>query len=135
MCGERRAALLGVASGLGFAFTAALMKEALQVMRQDPHALLVSWPAYAMVAAGLCSLFLLQNALQSGTLVAVQPALNVADPVASIGFGVALFGDDIRLGAWSVLEVLGIALILYGSVRLAQSPPIRRHEGLTPLDG
>jgi hypothetical protein len=132
--GESRAAVLGVAAGLGFSFTAALMKQATQVLAEDPYSLLASWPAYAMVAAGLCSLFLLQNAFQSGTLVAVQPALNVSDPVASIGYGVGLFGEDIRLGGWSVLEVLGIGLILYGSVRLAQSPPIHRHEQVRSSD-
>lgn len=127
--GVTRATILGVASGLGFAFTAALMKEAVRVGERDPFVLLVSWPGFAMVAAGLCSLFLLQNALHSGTLVAVQPALNVTDPVASIAYGVGLFGETIRLGGWVALEVLGIAMILYGSVRLAQSPPIRHHEG------
>jgi drug/metabolite transporter (DMT)-like permease len=130
--GVVRATLLGVASGLGFAFTAALMKEAVRVGERDPYVLLISWPGFAMVAAGLFSLFLLQNALHAGTLVAVQPALNVSDPVASIAYGVGLFGEEIRLGSWAVLEVLGIGLILYGSVRLAQSPPIRRHERVTP---
>lgn len=129
--GESRAAVLGVAAGLGFAFTAALMKEATKILKDHPYSLPTSWSAYAMVAAGLCSLFLLQNALQSGTLVAVQPALNVSDPVASIGYGVGLFGETIRWGPWWVLEALGIGLILYGSVRLAQSPPIRRHEHVT----
>lgn len=131
--GVIRATLLGVAAGFGFAFAAALMKEAVRVLEHEPHALLVSWPAYAMVATGLFSLFLLQNALYSGTLVAVQPALNVSDPVASIAYGVGLFGEEIRLGGWAVLEVLGIGLILYGSIRLAQSPLIRGHAGVTPL--
>ncbi|WP_187234156.1 DMT family transporter [Actinomadura sp. HBU206391] len=133
--GERRATVLGVASGLGFAFTAALMKQATEVLAEDPRALLTSWPVYAMVAAGLCSLLLLQLALQAGTLVTIQPALNVTDPVASIAYGVGLFGEQIRLGAWVVPEVMGIGLILYGSVGLAQSAPIRRHEHVTPLDG
>ncbi|GAA2076345.1 DMT family transporter [Actinomadura alba] len=130
--GEGRAVVLGVAAGLGFAFTAALMKEATKVLAEDPYSLLTSWPAYAMVAAGLCSLLLLQYALRSGTLVAVQPALNVSDPVASIAYGVGLFGEEIRLEAWAVPEVVGVGLILYGSIRLAQSPPLRRHEPVTP---
>lgn len=125
--GVRRAAVFGVAAGLGFAFTAALMKETTHILIEHSYSVLTSWPVYAMVAAGLYSLFLLQNALQSGTLVAVQPALNVCDPVASIGYGVGLFGERIRMGPWWVLEALGIGLILLGSVRLAQSPPIRRH--------
>ncbi|MCO6009775.1 DMT family transporter [Actinoallomurus purpureus] len=132
--GVARAMLLGIASGLGFAFTAALMKEATEVLSAGVVAVLTSWSVWAMVAAGLGSLFLLQNALHSGTLVAVQPALNVSDPVASIAYGVGLFGEEIRLGGWSVLEVLGVGLILYGSARLAQSPPIRRHAEVNPSD-
>jgi hypothetical protein len=123
--GPGRATLLGVASGLGFAFTAALMKDATEILSKGAGVVLTSWSVWAMVAAGLGSLFLLQNALHSGTLVAVQPALNVSDPVASIAYGVGLFGEDIRLGGWVALELLGVGLILYGSVRLAQSSPIR----------
>jgi hypothetical protein len=81
-----------------------------------------------MILAGLVSLFLLQNAFQSGPLVAVQPALTVADPVASIGYGVGLFGETIRLGAWSLLEISAVGLIVYGSALLSQSPPLRRHK-------
>jgi hypothetical protein len=124
--GIGRAVLLGASAGLGFSFTAALMKEAVTQLAQQPTALLTTWPVYGMVVAGLVSLFLLQNALHSGTLVAVQPALTISDPIASIGYGVALFGETIRLGGWVVLELVGLGLIVYGSVRLAQSPPLRQ---------
>jgi drug/metabolite transporter (DMT)-like permease len=124
--GVGRAVLLGASAGLGFAFTAALMKEAVTELREQPAALLTTWPLYGMVLAGLISLFLLQNALQSGTLVAVQPALTISDPIASIGYGVGLFGETIRLGPWVLPELAGIGLIVYGSLRLAQSPPLRR---------
>jgi drug/metabolite transporter (DMT)-like permease len=133
LSGAGRAAVLGVAAGLGFSFTAALMKEVTRVLPKGPAVLLTSWPVYAMVGAGLISLFLLQLALQN-TLVVVQPALNVSDPVASIAYGVGLFGEKIRLGGWSVLEILGVGLILYGSARLAASPPIRHHSDLTTPD-
>lgn len=125
--GPARATLLGVASGLGFAFTATVMKDATRFLSGDAAQLLVTWPMYAMVGAGLASVYLLQNALQSGTLVAVQPALNVSDPVASIAYGVALFDENIRLGAWVVPELVGIGMIFFGSMRLAQAPQIRRY--------
>ncbi|GLZ12925.1 membrane protein [Actinomadura sp. NBRC 104425] len=125
--GPRRAVLLAVASGLGFSFTAALMKEATLAIPGGAVAVLTSWALYAMVAAGLASLVLLQDALRSGTLVAVQPGLNVTDPVASIAYGVGLFGESIRLGGWAVPELLGIGLILYGSIHLAR--PLRDHDG------
>ncbi|GLX01408.1 DMT family transporter [Microtetraspora sp. NBRC 16547] len=126
--GPYRAALLGITSGLGFAFTAALMKESTRLFDTERAAVLTTWPVWAMVAAGLFSVFVLQNALQSGNLVVVQPTLNVSDPVASIGLGVALFGESIRLGPWMVFELIGVGLIFYGSVRLAQSPHVRQDD-------
>jgi drug/metabolite transporter (DMT)-like permease len=130
MTGAARAVILGLSAGLGFSFTAALMKQTVTELAGRPSTLLTTWPMYGMVLAGLVSLFLLQNAFQSGTLVAVQPALTVSDPVASIGYGVGLFGETIRLGLWSALELLAIGLIVYGSARLAQSAPLRPQEGV-----
>jgi hypothetical protein len=45
--------------------------------------------------------------------------------VASIGYGVGLFGESIRLGLWSALELTAIGLIICGSAWLAQSPALR----------
>ncbi|MEV7803185.1 DMT family transporter [Microbispora sp. NPDC088329] len=123
--GPARAVLLGAAAGLGFAYTAVLMKRTVEDLPAGVRTLAGSWSLYAMVAAGLCSLFLLQNALHSGPLVAVQPALTVTDPVASTAYGVAMFGEDIRTGPWVLPELSGMALILYGSVLLSRSAPIR----------
>ncbi|WP_169946725.1 DMT family transporter [Microbispora sp. H11081] len=124
--GLARAVLLGVAAGLGFAYTAVLMKRTVEELPGGVWALAGSWSLWAMVAAGLCSLFLLQNALQSGPLVAVQPALTVTDPVASTAYGVAMFGEDIRTGPWVLPELTGMALILYGSVLLSRYAPLRK---------
>ncbi|WP_169982599.1 DMT family transporter [Microbispora sp. H10836] len=124
--GAARAVLLGMAAGLGFAYTAVLMKRTVDELPAGARTLAGSWSLWAMVAAGLCSLFLLQNALHSGPLVAVQPALTVTDPVASTAYGVAMFGEDIRTGPWVVPELTGMALILYGSVLLSRYAPLRR---------
>ncbi|WP_214414148.1 DMT family transporter [Sphaerisporangium fuscum] len=120
--GPARAAVLGVAAGIGFAFTATFIKESTTIFERNPGELATSWEPYAMVIAGLCSLFLLQNALQSGPLVAAQPALTISDPVAGILYGTMMFGEQVRTGAWTLLEALGIALIIFGSFLLAQSP-------------
>jgi drug/metabolite transporter (DMT)-like permease len=127
--GAGRAAAFGVAAGIGFAFTATFIKQATLVLGEDPSALPVTWQVYAMVVAGLCSVFLLQNALQSGTLVAAQPALTLSDPVASIVYGTTMFGEEIRTGVWVVPEVTGIGMIVCGSYLLAQSPLMRAPPG------
>ncbi|MER7498862.1 DMT family transporter [Nonomuraea pusilla] len=115
-----RAATLGVAAGIGFAFTATFIKQTTSLFQRDAPALVTSWQPYAMVGAGLCSFVLLQHALHSGPLLAAQPALTVSDPVASVLYGITIFGEEIRTGGWIVLEVAGVVLILYGSTLLAQ---------------
>ena len=117
-----RAVLLGITTSIGFALTAAFMNTVTHEFADGIAGLLTSWQLYAMALAGLASLFLLQNALQSGSLVAVQPALTISDPVASIILGVYLFGEDVRGGPWLALEAAGMALILLGSIGIARSP-------------
>ncbi|HEU5354933.1 MAG TPA: DMT family transporter [Actinocrinis sp.] len=120
--GPARGALLGTASGVGFALTAALMKAATEKAANGFAGVFASWQLYAMVAAGVGSLMLLQYALQSAALAVTQPALTISDPVASTVLGVAMFGERIRLGGWIVLEVAGIGLMLWGATLLAANP-------------
>jgi len=117
-----RAVLLGITTSVGFALTAAFMNTVTHEFEDGIVTVLTSWQLYAMALAGLASLFLLQNALQSGSLVMVQPALTISDPVASIILGVYLFGENVRGGPWLILEVTGMALILLGSIGIARSP-------------
>ncbi|MFF4622867.1 DMT family transporter [Nonomuraea jabiensis] len=129
--GPIRAATLGVAAGIGFAFTATLIKKCTTILADDPRALPVSWPLYAMLAAGLCSLFLLQNALHSGTLVVAQPALTISDPLAGILYGALMYGEPIRAGPWLVMEAAGAGLLVYGVIALTRSPLIQE-QSTTP---
>ncbi|MED7928410.1 DMT family transporter [Nonomuraea sp. LP-02] len=123
--GALRPAALGVAAGIGFAFTATLIKRVTAIAQEDLGALPRSWQLYAMVAAGLCSLFLLQHALHSGPLVIAQPALTISDPIAGILYGGLLFGEPIRSGSWIVFEAIGIGSMAYGVIQLARSPLIQ----------
>ena len=123
MTGSPRAAAFGAAAGSGFALTAALMKQAMS--RVEAHgvgAVFGSWELYAMGACGAASLFLWQNALQAGTLVAAQPAITMSDPVLSVLIGVLAFGEHVRLGGWIALELLGAIVIFAGSIELSRSP-------------
>ncbi|MFC5818095.1 DMT family transporter [Nonomuraea harbinensis] len=123
--GRGRPALFGVATGFGFAFTAALIKESTMILESDPGSLVTSWQPYAMVVAGLCSLFLLQLTFRSGPLVVAQPALTISDPVAGILYGTLMFGEDVRTGPWIVLEAAGIGVIFLGTVMLARTPLLK----------
>ncbi|GGS31840.1 hypothetical protein F2B00_23280 [Streptomyces parvus] len=124
--GNARAALLGLAAACGYALTAALMKDAMANLDDGGVvALLASWQLYATAAAGVGALFLLQNALQAGSLVAVQPMLTLGDALISILYGVTLFDEELRTGWWLVPELVALALIAAGCVRLARTPLAR----------
>uniref|UniRef100_A0AAU2VJN9 DMT family transporter n=1 Tax=Streptomyces sp. NBC_00008 TaxID=2903610 RepID=A0AAU2VJN9_9ACTN len=122
--GNSRAALLGLAAACGYALTAALMKDAMARLSDGDGVvvLLESWQLYATAAAGVGALFLLQNALQAGTLVAVQPCLTLGDALISVLYGVTLFGEELHTGWWLLPELLALALITAGCVELARSP-------------
>ncbi|MGW3581969.1 DMT family transporter [Streptomyces rubiginosohelvolus] len=124
--GNARAALLGLAAACGYALTAALMKDAMANLDDGGVvALLASWQLYATAAAGVSALFLLQNALQAGSLVAVQPMLTLGDALISILYGVTLFDEELRTGWWLLPELVALALIATGCVRLARTPLAR----------
>ncbi|MFJ3711231.1 DMT family transporter [Streptomyces sp. NPDC090053] len=122
--GNIRGALLGLAAACGYSLTAALMKDAMARLSDSDGvvALLTSWQLYGTAVAGVGSLFLLQNALQAGTLVAVQPMLTLGDALISILYGVTLFGESLRTGWWLLPEAGALALVAVGCVELARSP-------------
>ncbi|WUT00091.1 DMT family transporter [Streptomyces sp. NBC_00708] len=121
--GNVRAALLATSAACGYALTAALMKDAMARLDEGgAGALFSSWQLYATAAAGVGALFLLQNALQAGTLVAVQPCLTLGDALISVLYGVTLFGEELRTGWWVLPELLALGLIAAGCVELARSP-------------
>lgn len=122
--GNPRAALLGLAAACGYALTAALMKDAMARLGHGNGvvALFTSWQLYATAVAGVGALFLLQNALQAGTLVAVQPCLTLGDALISVLYGVTLFGEELRTGWWVLPELLAVGLITAGCIELARSP-------------
>jgi drug/metabolite transporter (DMT)-like permease len=117
-----RATLYGAAAGLGFGFTAALMKGALEKISGGVVDVVTCWQLYLMVVTGIASFFLVQNALQAGSLVAAQPPISTVDPLVSIGYGVLLFGEHLRTGVWLAPALVGAIIILLGSVALSRSP-------------
>jgi hypothetical protein len=128
--GEPRAALLGLAAACGYALTAALMKNAMADLNAGAVEFFTSWHIYAVAVAGVGSLFLLQNALQAGSLVASQPMLTVGDALISIAFGVTLFNEELRGGWWLLPQLIALAAIIAGCVQIAKSPLASETSGL-----
>ncbi|MEU5085304.1 DMT family transporter [Streptomyces sp. NPDC021356] len=120
--GAARAALLGLASAVSFAATAALLKEVMGRLGQSGvGAVLTQWPPYATLVVGGLSFLLLQSAFRAGSLTASQPALTLGDALTSVALGWVLFQEYIGLGVRVVPEAIGVALIGAGSVGLARA--------------
>ncbi|MFD4630193.1 DMT family transporter [Streptomyces sp. NPDC058284] len=122
--GKARAALFGTASALTYALTAALMNAAIATLTDSGiHAFATTWQTYGCLAAGACALFLLTNAMESGPLIASQPALTLGEAAASLALGTALNGDRLHTG-WSLApQIAGAALMIWGVVLLSALQP------------
>ncbi|MDT7539027.1 MAG: hypothetical protein QOI82_2612 [Actinomycetota bacterium] len=127
------AALLGIAAGLTYAMTAALIKSCSDVaLSQGLIALLTSWQLYVLVVAGLIGLVLGQLAFQSGPLRASLPAIAIVDPLVSIAVGVFVYDEHLRpgpvamTGELACLFVLCAAAIYLGRIRADQEEQPQR---------
>ena len=127
--GPARAAFLGTAAAIGYALTAALMKSATDTLdHRGVAAFFSSWQTYGFAAVGVCALFLLENAMQAGPLVASQPALTLGDALISLSLGVTLYAESVRTGWWLVPEILGTGLVLLGAVGLSRLDVLNKSE-------
>ncbi|MGH9067041.1 MAG: DMT family transporter [Acidimicrobiales bacterium] len=120
--GGHRAALLGVATGIGFGLTAALINAMTAAFAHGFLAIFSTWQTYGMIIAGALSMFLLQSALQAGSLVAAQPGITLSDPIVAIVWGAVLFGEHVRSGLWLLGVLAGAVLIGWGTYELSHSP-------------
>lgn len=127
----RRAAFLGIATGVWFGFTAALVAGMTAAFEAGFGEAMRSWQTWSLLVVGPLGFVLLQNALRAARLVASQPGLTLANPLAAVGWGVAVFGEQVRDGAWIIAQVGGAALIAGCTVLLARSPLLQGSEGDT----
>jgi drug/metabolite transporter (DMT)-like permease len=127
-----QAAVLAVGAGAAFGLTAALMKGMTSAYSRGMGALFASWELYAMVAAGIGAMFLVQSAMNAGRLVAAQPGLTLTDPIVSILWGVLVFREQVRTGWFLVLTVAGGLLMVGAVLVLARSPLCSGSTARTP---
>jgi len=125
-----RAAMFGTAASISFAFTAACTKVVSGFAASDWAMLYRHWQTYALACFGALAVFMAQNAIHAGPIVASQSTVVLVDPVASILIGVGLFGDNLRTsGAWGPLEALSLLVMAAGAVLLAHSPLVAGLKG------
>jgi drug/metabolite transporter (DMT)-like permease len=118
-----RTACLGAAAGTCFGFTATLIKETVeQVTNHGLVGMLTTWQTYVAVSFGLSGVVVMQWALHTGPLIACQPGFTLMDPIVSVLWGVLVYNEVTRTGAWLVLATLAMVVLGFGVVLLARSP-------------
>jgi drug/metabolite transporter (DMT)-like permease len=118
----RRAALLGSATGVLFALSAALTKAVVDELHSGILHVIGSWELYALAGVGYASMTLNQLALNTGALAATIATSAALDPIASVVIGLTLFHESLHatsLQAVGTLTALTVALL--GMAVLARS--------------
>jgi hypothetical protein len=123
--GIARAAVLGTATGAGFGMTAGLMKGMTNAAAHGFGHIFTAWQTYLMIIAGSLSMWLLQNAMAAGKLVAAQPGFTLTDPVVAILWGVFVFDEQVRHGLYLLLAVLSFALMVGAVIALSRTEEVQ----------
>jgi drug/metabolite transporter (DMT)-like permease len=124
----RDAALLGAATGICLALFAALMKGVTLQFQQGFIAVITSWQIYLAICVGIAGMWLLQNALHAGKLVAAQPGITLLDPTVAIIWGALVFDEHMRSGIFILLAVISAAAIAVSAIALAESPRVEEQD-------
>jgi drug/metabolite transporter (DMT)-like permease len=119
---SRRAAILGVATGITWGFVAALIKELSSHTGGGWSGILGTWSTYAIIVIGAASVVLSAHALQAGPLAASQPGFTIVDPLIASLLGVFIFREQIHLAAGDLaVEIVAMAVLVGGVLVLSGS--------------
>lgn len=123
---DARAALYGAATGIQFGTTAALMNGTVEQLSRGIVPLLESWQTYGMILTGVFAMFLVQNAMQSGKIVAAQPGITLLDPFVAILWGVFVFREHTTSNnVYLIVAALGGVAMVTGAILLSRSPVLQ----------
>ncbi|WP_226343718.1 DMT family transporter [Agilicoccus flavus] len=121
-----RARVLAVGVAAIYACTAALITSSTRIVdRFGPGELLASWQLWTLLASALLGVWLNQRAFAMAPLHVTLPVIASLDPLFSVVIGRFVFDERLRStpGA-TVLEVVGLGLLLLGVARLSRSQAV-----------
>jgi drug/metabolite transporter (DMT)-like permease len=122
----RRAALLGIATGVLFGLSAALTKAVGDQFADGPLTIFTDWHTYALVAVGYASMTLSQLSLQTGVLAPAVATSMAFDPITSVVLGTTLLEESLHAStAAAALALTALAAALAGIAVLSSSGPTR----------
>lgn len=118
----RRAACLGIATGVSWGFIAAVIKELSSHVTGGPAAIFGTWSVYVLIAAGSAVMLLTSHAMAAGPLAASQPGFTLGDPLTAILLGAFLFSERLATSPAALVgEVLGLAVLAFGVWEVSRS--------------
>lgn len=118
----RRAAMLGTATGVLFALSAALTKVVADQFDEELFAVFLHWHLYALVAVGYASMTFNQLALNTGALAPAVATSLAFDPITSVVLGVTLLQESLHTTPLELVgTVVALAAALAGMAVLARS--------------
>jgi drug/metabolite transporter (DMT)-like permease len=122
---QRRAAWLGIATGISWGFVAAVIKELSSRVTGGPAAIFSNWSVYALMVAGTAAFLLTSHAMAAGPLAASQPGFTILDPVTATLLGVLLYDEHLATTpAALTAELLSLLVLAVGARALSHSPLI-----------
>jgi len=120
---RRRALSLGAAAGVGNGYVAVLTKAFAADVVRGPSAVLHGWAVWALAAAAVPAVVLVQSVYQAGHLRLSLPIVAVLEPVVAVVLGVVLFDERIPVDAPRMVALALAALVAgTGLWSLAASP-------------
>jgi drug/metabolite transporter (DMT)-like permease len=118
----RRAAWLGIATGISWGFVAAVIKELSSRVTGGPAAIFSNWAVYALMVAGAAAMLLTSHAMAAGPLAASQPGFTILDPVTATLLGVVLYNEHLATSpAALTAELLSLLVLAVGARTLSHS--------------
>lgn len=114
----RKAALLGVVSGILYGASACLVKQVTTQLDDGGVAeVLSNWEFWAMALTGVLAFVVQQMSLSEGFLATSVATVSVSNPVVSVIIGIVLYNETLSDPGWHKLVAwIGLGLGLVGAI-------------------
>lgn len=127
--GPWKASCYALAGACVMGLQSAFYATTIALLREDVASTFITWQPYALIAASMLGMFLIQNAFHAGPVAASVPVIDACLPVVSIGIGIGVFHERVRTAPVPVaLAIVGLILLLIGITTLDTSPVVRREQ-------
>jgi hypothetical protein len=122
--------MLGIATGVLFALSAALTKAVVDELDDGIFTIFTTWHLYGLAVIGYASMTLNQMALDTGALAPAVATSMAFDPITSVVLGVTLLQERLNVGPLEILATV-FALVAAGAGMAVLSRQEAGQDGLT----